>query len=146
MDTELAKWPVAVEIPVAWGDMDSFGHVNNTVYLRWFETARIAYFERTGVVDRMESEGVGPILARTSIDFRLPVQYPDSVRAEATVTRIGKTSFVMGYRVLSTAHGGAVAAEGDGVVVMLDYVKGEKVPLSETERLAIRDLEASAIE
>ena len=50
----------------------------------------------------------------------------------------------MGYRVLSAAHDGAVVAEGDGVVVMLDYRKGAKVPLSEVEHQAIRDLEASA--
>ncbi len=36
----LGKWPVTVELPVQWGDMDAFGHVNNAVYLRWFESRR----------------------------------------------------------------------------------------------------------
>src|SRR4051812_27249954 len=56
---------VTVEIPVAWGDMDAFGHVNNTVYFRWFESARIAYFEKIGLNERMKRDKKGPILART---------------------------------------------------------------------------------
>ena len=46
MDELLAHCPVVIEVPVAWGEMDSFQHVNNIVYLRYFESARIAYFER----------------------------------------------------------------------------------------------------
>ena len=38
---ELAGWPVIVEIPVQWGELDAYGHVNNTVFFRWFESARI---------------------------------------------------------------------------------------------------------
>ena len=41
----LGSWPVSVELPVQWGEMDDFGHVNNAVFLRWFESARIAYFQ-----------------------------------------------------------------------------------------------------
>ena len=49
----LSRWPVTIELPVQWGELDSFGHVNNVVFLRWFESARIAYFERCGVLDGM---------------------------------------------------------------------------------------------
>ena len=40
----LTDFPVTVEVPVAWGDMDALGHVNNAVYFRYFETARIRFF------------------------------------------------------------------------------------------------------
>ncbi|MHA2239162.1 MAG: acyl-CoA thioesterase, partial [Candidatus Hodarchaeales archaeon] len=46
----LKEFPVTVQIPVAWGDMDSFGHVNNTKFFKYFETARIKYFEEIGLV------------------------------------------------------------------------------------------------
>ncbi len=138
------RFPVTVDVPVAWGDMDAFGHVNNTVFLRWFETARIAYFERTGVIERMKREGVGPILARATVDFRLPVRYPDTIRASARVASFGRTSFVMRYLAESLAQGGAVAAEGEGVIVLLDYAKGGKVALDEATRRAIEALEATA--
>lgn len=140
----LGRWPVAVEVEVAWGDMDSFSHVNNTVYLRWFETARIEYFERTGMLDAMRERRVGPILARATVDYRIPLEWPDRVTVRTTVTRIGRTSFVMAYEVCSRAHGGAVAAGGEGVIVMMDYDRGEKTLVDEALRQRIATLEASA--
>jgi acyl-CoA thioester hydrolase len=134
------KFPVALEIPVAWGDMDSFGHVNNTVFMRWCESARIAYFDRTGITERMKVEQVGPILARACLDYRRPVTYPDIIRASATVSQIGKTSFVMRYRLFSVSQAASVG-EGDSVIVMLDYRSGEKIPVDEELRRRIAALE-----
>ena len=70
MKTQMEKkllegFPVIVEFPVAWGEMDALGHVNNIVYFRYFETARIAYFERVKLLELMEKTGIGPILAST---------------------------------------------------------------------------------
>lgn len=135
------RWPVSIELPVVWGEMDAFQHVNNVVYLRWFESARIAYFEATGMMDRMKQTGIGPILARATLDYRRPVTYPDRVKVECTVASIGTTSFVMKYRITS-AHQNAVVAEGDSVVVMVDYRSGQKVPVDEALRGAIQSLEA----
>jgi len=132
------RWPMAIELPVQWGDMDSFQHVNNVTYLRWFESARIAYFEKVGVLEEMPA--VGPILARQTIDYRFPLAYPDTVRALATATRLGNTSFTMGLR-LESKRQGKVAAEGEAVMVMLDYRTGEKVPLSQSIRSRIEALE-----
>ena len=139
-EAALGRWPVSLEVPVAWGDMDAFDHVNNTVFLRWFESARIAYFGELGFLDRMESDGVGPILARATCDYRLALRYPDRVRVEATVTRLGTSSFVMGYRAFSAEHD-ALAAEGEGVIVLLDYGSGQKAPLDDDLRRAIEALE-----
>jgi acyl-CoA thioester hydrolase len=132
--------PVVVEIPVAWGDMDAFGHVNNTVYFKWFETARIAYFERIGLNERMRREKKGPILARTTCDFEKPLAWPDTVRASASVVKLGNTSFVMEYRVTSERAG--AAAKGEGVIVLVDYEKGGKIPLDAELRARIEALEA----
>ena len=140
---ELGRYPIAVEIPVAWGEMDAYGHVNNAVYLRWFETARIHYFAGSGVEARMKSERVGPILARATVDYRRPVTYPDTVRVEVTVSKLGNTSFTMTYRLHSRAQA-ALAAEGESVVVMVDYGSGAKVPLDEGLRARIAALEAAA--
>jgi len=136
----LGKWPVSLEVPVAWGDMDAFGHVNNTVFLRWFESARIAYFERIGILGRMQREAIGPILARATCDYRRALRYPDRVRAQATVLRLGSSSFVMGYRAHSLSQD-AVAAEGEGVIVLFDYRNECKVELDAELRAAIETLE-----
>ena len=140
----LGRFPVSIEIPVAWGDMDAFLHVNNVVYLRWFESARIAYFERCGLIARMKADGVGPILARTSIDYRIPLAYPDTVRASCTVSAFGKTSFTMDYKIVRATHPGEEAASGSTVIVLVDYRKGGKVPLDESLRQAVLALEAAA--
>ena len=138
------RWPVTVELPVQWGDMDAFGHVNNVVYLRWFESARIAYFQRAGILAQMPD--VGPIQARQEIDYRLPLKYPDRMLVSATVTKFGNTSFTMALRARSHAHDRAIAAEGIAVIVMLDYRTGRKAPLSDDLRHRIEELEAAGPE
>jgi acyl-CoA thioester hydrolase len=136
-------WPVTLEIPVAWGDMDAFAHVNNTVYLRWFESARIAYFRLAGVLDRMELDGIGPILARATIDFRKPVTFPDRISVSARVPELRNTSFTMTYRATSHAQSDVVVAEGDSVVVMVNYRTGEKVALTTELRKRVAAVEAA---
>jgi len=134
------RWPVSLQLPVQWGDMDSFQHVNNVAYLRLFESARIAYFERAGLMEGMPA--IGPILARQTIDYRIPLVYPDMLRAAATATKLGNTSFSMGLR-LESSRLGKIAAEGEAVVVMVDYRKGQKVPLGDALRARIEALEAA---
>jgi acyl-CoA thioester hydrolase len=130
---------VSVEIPVAWGDMDAFGHVNNTVFFRWCETARIACFEATGINARMKSDRIGPILAQASLQFRRPVTFPDTIRAEAAVARVGNTSFVLAYR-LSSLSRGTVVGDGESAVVMMDYGRSQKVSIDDKLRATLLKL------
>lgn len=131
---------VTLGIDVAWGDMDAFAHVNNTVYFRWFESARIAYFHALGFSDRRETSDIGPILASTHCRFRIPVTFPDRVEVGARVTDVGTDRFTMEYRAVSERHG-AVAAEGGGLVVAYDYASGSKALLPENVRMRIRELD-----
>lgn len=125
--------PVSMEIPVAWGDMDAFGHVNNTIYLRWFESVRIAFFHAAQVPHQRVALIQAPILAHTSCTFELPLTFPDTVRVTASTGRVGTKSFTMLYEVHSLAHGRR-AAHGDGVVVWYDYPSGRSVPLPDELR------------
>jgi acyl-CoA thioester hydrolase len=137
----LGRFPVTIELPVQWGDMDALGHVNNVVYLRWFESARIAYFDRSGLWDRFE-RGVGPILARSTIDYKIPLDYPDTVRVSCSISRFGTSSLTLQQRLRSQRRG-AVAAEGEAVLVLVNYKTGEKVPIWDELRSQILALEAS---
>src|SRR3569832_273225 len=107
--------------------MDFFGHVNNTVYLRWFESARILWWERLALSAQLQQRGIGPILARTTIDYRRPVKYPDTIEVSATTLRVGGKSAVLGYRITSAAQDGATVAEGETVIVLYDYQRNETV-------------------
>ena len=132
-------YPVTVDIPVAWGDMDALGHVNNIVYFRYFETARMALVEQVGYGDRELQAGMGPILASTDCRFRIPLEYPDTVTAAAWVEDVESDRFVMRYALFSHGRQG-LAAEGSGRIVSYDYGRNCKAPLPDAIRLRLLDL------
>lgn len=139
-DSPLAGFRVIIEAPVAWGDMDAFAHVNNTVYFRWFESARIAWLDRVGFRGNGEHGAAGPILASTHCRFRRPLAYPDRVRVGARASALAIDRFTMEYVVFSEGAG-AVAAEGGGVVVAFDYAAGRKTAVPAAVRQAIVELD-----
>lgn len=135
----LEGYALIITCPVAWGDMDAAQHVNNTVYFRYFESARIAYFERIAFGLDFP-HGVGPILAHTQCRFRFPLTYPDTVSVGTSVTGLGEDRFVMRFTITSHRHG-KVAAQGDGLIVAYDYRTQQKTSLPAAVRAAIIALE-----
>src|SRR5690349_7671453 len=97
----LVNFPVVITWPVQWGDQDAFSHVNNTVYFRWFESGRIAYFDRLGLGHSLTGAGLGPILAAINCNFRLPLSYPDTVLIGTRVTKVGNSSLNIAHTVFS---------------------------------------------
>jgi acyl-CoA thioester hydrolase len=140
MEKVLADYPVVMETPVAWGEMDAFGHVNNIVYFRYFETARIAYFEKLDVPEFLGRDPIGPILAETTCRFRAALSYPDTVSIGARVASIGEDRFVMRYVVFSHRLG-RLAAEGEGTLVCYDYRANRKAAVPENLKQRIAELE-----
>lgn len=137
---KLEQCKVIVEIDVQWRDMDVLGHVNNAEYIRWFESARI---KTLGEIEMFSADGrfkpasrIGPILASVSCDFMAPVSFPDTVCVGAHVTRIGRSSFNLGY-VVTQASDGKVVARGDSVVVQLNYDTNRSEPFDDTLRDAL---------
>src|SRR5947208_12755253 len=109
----LAGFPVVVELPVVWGEMDSYRHVNNAVYFRYFESARLEYFRRLDWFEYEKQTGVGPILQSTQARFRKPLTYPDTISVTARVSKIETDRFTLEHLVVSRKLN-AVAAEGHG--------------------------------
>ena len=142
MNELLAHCPVVIEIPVAWGEMDSFQHVNNVVYLRYFESARVAYLERLKLIEYMNETGVGPILGSVQCRFKIPLTYPDTVSVGTRVSKVEEDRFVMEYYVVSHKYQ-KIAAEGEGVIVSFNYRENAKAPLPELVKQRIAALEAT---
>jgi acyl-CoA thioester hydrolase len=131
----MTGYPVVVRFPVHWAEVDAMGHVNNARYFTWFESARMALFQRVG----LEIEGtpeIGPILAHTSCDFLAPVRFPADIEAGARVVGFGRTSFTMEFAV-AAAGSDAFAARGRGVIVLIDYRDGAKVAIPPVLRAAL---------
>lgn len=140
VENPLDACPVVIRIPVAWGEMDAFGHVNNVVYFRYLESARIAYFDRIEYMEVMHRTGVGPIVASASCRFRKALVYPDTIRVGARVTEVGEDRFTVGCYVWSERLD-ALAAEGRTLVVSYDYRAEGKAPLQHEILEGIRILE-----
>lgn len=136
----LEGYPVVVEIPVAWGEMDAFQHVNNVAYFRYFESARIVYSEKLGLHEHKERTGIGPILGSTSCKYRFPLTYPDTISVGAKTVSIEEDRFTMKYLVVSHRHQ-KIAAEGEGVVVMYNYHEGKKTAIPDVIRQRLSAME-----
>lgn len=140
MSESLSGFSVVIEIPVAWGDMDSFGHVNNTVFFRYFESARIAWLERIEFRGS-GADGIGPILASTQCRFRQPLTYPDTVTVGARATGLQADRFTHEY-VMVSRKSGQVAAHGGGIIVAYDYQQGSKCAIPAAVRARIEALDS----
>jgi acyl-CoA thioester hydrolase len=140
--TLLAGFPVVVELPVVWGEMDSYRHVNNVVYFRYFESARLEYFRRLDWFEYEKETGIGPILAATQARYRKPLTYPDTISVGARISSVGADRCTMNYLLVSHRLQ-VVAAEGQGTIVTFHYPDGKKVPMPEELRRRIEQLESS---
>jgi acyl-CoA thioester hydrolase len=120
--------------------MDSYAHVNNVVYFRYFENARIAYLDRVGWNSSKETAGLGPILHSTSARFRKPLSHPDHIWVGARVTDVQSDRVAFDFRIVS-AKWNATAAEGQGIIVSYDYRAEAKCPIPAAVRKAIEELE-----
>jgi acyl-CoA thioester hydrolase len=136
----LRDYPVVVSLAVEWGDQDSFGHVNNTVYLKWCETARVVYLEQIAMWQMIEAEGVGPILAAIGCNYRRPVTFPDTVQIGARVSKIGNSSFHMLHHIVSLKEN-LIVADSDSVLVFVEYKRNQSLPVPDNMRQAIAQLE-----
>jgi len=121
-----------LRMPVRWGDMDSAGHVNNTVYFRYMEEARLAWTLGLGV--RNVHEGQAPILARIECDFKRPVTWPAQLLVRQTVVRTGRTSVEHAVEIIQDDATRAVVATGRSVMVWFDYKAGCALPWPEPAR------------
>lgn len=116
----LKNYPLVITQNVIWSDLDSYQHVNNAVYFRFFEDVRMRLFENAGVADYMGKHQVGPILASTTCNFRAPLTYPDTIHIAAGIEEIKTRTLTMKYSVCSEGLD-KQAAEGEGLIVFYDY-------------------------
>ena len=130
MRLSINDFPVTKKIQVAWGEMDAFGHVNNCVFFRYFESSRIAYLDNMKLFDE-PSSSLKPILARTSCKFISPIYFPDSLLVGAKVTKLSEDHYTMSYGIFQESTKKCMAI-GDGTVFCFDYEKKQKVPLPES--------------
>ena len=138
------RWPIITEIPVLWGDIDDFGHVNNIIYLKWCETSRVELFREVWnlkslkMEDILAEEGIGPILANFNMNYRIPVEYPDIITVKTRVAKIGNTSFGVSHELYSKMNGDNIVANAESVIVMINYKSGAKSIIDDNNRSKLK--------
>ena len=145
MNELLKDFTLVVDLNIEWGDMDALQHVNNIEYFKYFQAARIAYFEKIDSKSVMGETRVSSILASTQCKFIYPLAYPDSISVGVRVDAMADQYFTMKYAVVSHRHK-RLAAIGDAKVVVFDYVNNEKVSIPDEIRKTIIDFEKSVDE
>lgn len=135
--SELAHYPIIYQQPIHWGEMDAFNHLNNVVYYRYAESARIGYLQALGMFDG----SMVTVLAQSSCQYLRPVTYPDTLLLGVRCQRLGNTSIVMEYSYYSCAQK-TIVATADAVIVRLDSEGKDKLPWTTEERERLLALEA----
>jgi acyl-CoA thioester hydrolase len=124
-----------LEVPLRWGDMDAMAHLNNVMYFRLMEEARIQWFQQFGFPTLPTGEA--PILAHAACDFVKAMTYPGVALVRQTVTRMGRSSVEMELAIEKKDEPGVTYATGRTVIVWYDYAEGKSKAWPEAIREAI---------
>lgn len=119
-------------IPVRWGDMDSYGHVNNILYMQYLEEARVAWFELAGVP--MSNVPFGPVVLQTQHTYLKPVVHPATVVVELRAGALGRSSLVIEHRLSTLEDPHTLYGEGYCKLVWIDHASNRSVTLPDHVR------------
>jgi len=132
---EHKKFTHEVLIPIRWGDMDAMGHVNNTIYFRYLEIARLEWLYRVG--GPPDPQGCGPVIVNAFCNFIRQLEFPGDVLARHYVTNPGRSSFDT-YITLARADDPAVIyAEGGSKTVWTDFKAQKSAPMPDWLRALV---------
>jgi len=137
MQPFIEQHPIRTKINVAWGEMDALQHVNNVVYFRYFETARIDFFTQLGFLKDLQVTGVGPVISENNARYKRPVTFPDTVHVGVKISDIEHDRFMMHYTVFSESQD-AVTTIGSSQVVMFNFKTGKKAQLNDELLTALK--------
>lgn len=122
----MSKTVHAEVLEVRWRDLDAFDHVNNASYLGYIEEARVRWFKSLSA--DWAGETAAPIMAAVTVNYRRPINWPETVRIELSAERIGTKSLTVGHRITSAGDPSVLYCDGHTVLVWVDR-SGQSVPL-----------------
>src|SRR5580704_8955728 len=139
LEEEKAKFKFKMKLDIRWSDMDEMRHVNNAVYLTYFEQARVYYFHESCQWDWNK---IGAILANAHVDYIKPVVFPNPTYVYVRTSKLGNKSFEIQYLITSEVNGKEeITTTGYTVMVMFDYKTNASVPMPDYLKERIRNYE-----
>jgi acyl-CoA thioester hydrolase len=119
-------------VPIRWGDMDAMGHVNNTLYFRYMEIARLQWMFESGVP--ANPQGEGPVIVNAFCNFIRQLEFPGEVLVRTYAGEVGRTSFDTYHEMLRTDDPDTVYANGGATVVWVDFPNQKSAPMPQRLR------------
>lgn len=123
-----------IQFPSRWGDMDALGHVNNTLYFRYFEHVRTDWLKELGYMISLEGEGQGPVIIDAHCQFLLPAVYPVTLSAIMYGGEAGRSSFDTFYELRNTEQPEILFCKGSSRIVWIDYRQNKSIPIPDKVR------------
>jgi acyl-CoA thioester hydrolase len=124
-----------VTMPIRWGDMDAMGHVNNTIYFRYFEVARLDWIFKVG--GATDPQGQGPVIVNAFCNFVRQLEFPGDILVKHYVANPGRSSFDTYLTLERTDEPGVIYAEGGAKTVWTDYRAKKAIPLPDWMRALV---------
>jgi len=132
MSEKLSGYKYKTPIAIRFSDIDAVGHVNNAIYLTYFEEARLKYWREAIEWDISKS---GVIVGRSEVNYLKPITLRDEIFCYVRTTRIGNSSFdIMHVLVKLTEHGEEICTTGKTVCISYDYTANKSVSIPQAER------------
>lgn len=132
MAEKITDYRYKTPIAIRFSDIDAVGHVNNAIYLTYFEEARLRYWHEIIEWDMLEN---GVIVGRSEVNYLKPIMLNDQIVCYVRTTRIGNSSFdVMHILARITENGEEICTTGKTVCISYDYHANKSVPIPKTER------------
>ncbi|WP_313951950.1 thioesterase family protein [Accumulibacter sp.] len=121
---------------IRWGDLDAYGHVNNTIYFRYMEQARVEYLEALGFT--VMPRGSAPVIINAACTFLVPLNYPGLVEVRMFCGQPGRSSVPTHYEIRLQGNE-TLYATGDAKIVWMDVASGKSVAIPEQWRAKLSD-------
>ncbi|MFK0376562.1 acyl-CoA thioesterase [Pandoraea sp. NPDC090278] len=142
-----SSWGIAVSseykevfrmsMPIRWGDMDAFGHVNNTVYFRYMEQVRISWLETLDIASEERDTGEGPVIVNANMTFLRQLRYPGDIDCRMFIGAPGRSSIDTRFELRRADTPDILVAEGSAKIVWVNYQAEKSVPLPEAVRTLV---------
>lgn len=123
-----------VPVPVRWGDLDAFNHVNNAAFLVYAQEARLEWL--AGIGGSWFDENAMPVVAAAHVNYRRQLAWPARIVVELAATRVGNSSVTITHRIVAQDDPACLHADGEVVMVWIDPASGKPVPLPDAIRAA----------
>ena len=135
---EVYKFNHQMSVQIRFSDIDMLGHVNNAVYMNYFDMAKTKYFQ--AVHDAEDWSRLDVVVANVSVDFLHPVFFNEDIIVKTKITRLGNKSFNM-IQQIEMAASGEIKTVSRSVMVGFDIPTSSSKPLTERWKEQVRKFE-----